>query len=70
MFYINLFHLDFCFYELHPAGPDKELFQLAVFGELRALLPHNNVHIEFVGPAIPEYRSVIFDTKLKLWILP
>ncbi|KMT07184.1 hypothetical protein BVRB_6g155080 [Beta vulgaris subsp. vulgaris] len=42
---------------IHYLGPDKELFQLAVFGELRALLPHNDVHIEFVGPAIPEYRD-------------
>lgn len=43
---------------LHSAGPDKELFQLAVFGELLALFPDYNVHIDFVGPAVPEYRSV------------
>ncbi|KAL2904233.1 Zinc finger MYND domain-containing protein 15, partial [Bienertia sinuspersici] len=37
--------------------PDKELSQLAVFGELRALLPHYNLHIELIGPAVPEYRD-------------
>ena len=40
-------------------GPKKELLQLAVFGELHALFPSVQVHIELVGPAIPESRSVI-----------
>ncbi|KNA17744.1 hypothetical protein SOVF_076090 [Spinacia oleracea] len=42
---------------IHYLGPDKELFQLAVFGELLALFPDYNVHIDFVGPAVPEYRD-------------
>lgn len=42
---------------IHYLGPDKELIQLAVFGELLALLPDYDVHIDFVGPAIPEYRD-------------
>ncbi|XP_021731170.1 zinc finger MYND domain-containing protein 15-like isoform X3 [Chenopodium quinoa] len=36
------------------SGPDKELIQLAVFGELLALIPDYDVHIDFVGPAIPD----------------
>ncbi|XP_057531312.1 uncharacterized protein LOC130809518 isoform X3 [Amaranthus tricolor] len=42
---------------IHYLGPDKEIFQLAVFGELCALLPDYDVHIEFIGPAVPEYRD-------------
>ncbi|KAL9246439.1 hypothetical protein vseg_019974 [Gypsophila vaccaria] len=42
---------------IHYLGPDKELSQLAVFGELLALLPHFHVHIELVGPAVPENRD-------------
>uniref|UniRef100_A0A803MB42 MYND-type domain-containing protein n=1 Tax=Chenopodium quinoa TaxID=63459 RepID=A0A803MB42_CHEQI len=38
-------------------GPDKELIQLAVFGELLALIPDYDVHIDFVGPAIPDCRD-------------
>lgn len=38
-------------------GPEKELLQLAVFGELLALFPGVHIHIELVGPAIPPHRS-------------
>lgn len=37
-------------------GPERELDQLPVFGELLALLPSKNIHIEFVGPAVPDMR--------------
>lgn len=40
-------------------GPEKELLQLAVFAELHALFPGVHVHIELVGPAIPQNRSVM-----------
>lgn len=53
--------------EMHPArlaycfassvGPEKELLQLAVFGELLALFPGVRIHIELVGPAIPPQRD-------------
>ena len=39
-------------------GPEKELLQLAVFAELHALFPGVHVHLELVGPAIPQHRSV------------
>ncbi|KAJ8424817.1 hypothetical protein Cgig2_013012 [Carnegiea gigantea] len=42
---------------IHYLGPDKELNQLASFGELLALLPQCNVHIELIGPAVPERRD-------------
>lgn len=42
---------------IHYLGPEKELHQLAVFGELLALFPGVQVHIELVGPAIPQYRD-------------
>lgn len=42
---------------IHYLGPGKELFQLAVFGEMLALLPHYDVHIDFVGPEVPDYRD-------------
>ncbi|XP_059655977.1 uncharacterized protein LOC132302979 isoform X2 [Cornus florida] len=42
---------------IHYLGPDKELLQLAVFGELHAFFPGVQVHIEFVGPEIPQYRD-------------
>ncbi|KAH9609165.1 hypothetical protein KSS87_002391 [Heliosperma pusillum] len=42
---------------IHYLGPDKELFQVAAFGELLALLPQYHVHIELVGPAVPEHRD-------------
>ncbi|XP_043705305.1 zinc finger MYND domain-containing protein 15 [Telopea speciosissima] len=42
---------------IHYLGPDKELLQLAVFGELRALLPGIQVHIDLIGPAVPQFRD-------------
>lgn len=39
---------------IHYLGADKELSQLAVFGELHALFPRVQVHVELVGPAIPQ----------------
>ncbi|XP_074274500.1 uncharacterized protein LOC141598676 isoform X2 [Silene latifolia] len=42
---------------IHYLGPDKELFQVAAFGELLALLPQYHVHIDLVGPAVPEHRD-------------
>uniref|UniRef100_A0A0E0I0S3 MYND-type domain-containing protein n=1 Tax=Oryza nivara TaxID=4536 RepID=A0A0E0I0S3_ORYNI len=38
-------------------GPEKELYQLAVFGELRALFPGVRIYIELVGPAVPKSRD-------------
>lgn len=37
-------------------GPEKELLQLPAFGELQALFPGMRMHIELVGPAVPEHR--------------
>ncbi|KAM1190886.1 hypothetical protein ACFX2I_011435 [Malus domestica] len=34
----------------------KELLQLSVFSELRVLFPNMNMHIELVGPSIPQHR--------------
>ncbi|RDX90671.1 Zinc finger MYND domain-containing protein 15, partial [Mucuna pruriens] len=42
---------------IHYLGPEKELLQLAVFGELMALFPGVHIHIELVGPAIPPQRD-------------
>uniref|UniRef100_A0A6M2F227 MYND-type domain-containing protein n=1 Tax=Populus davidiana TaxID=266767 RepID=A0A6M2F227_9ROSI len=42
---------------IHYLGPEKELLQLAAFGELLALFPGVQVHIEFIGPAIPQQRD-------------
>ncbi|KAH7690798.1 HIT/MYND zinc finger-like protein [Dioscorea alata] len=42
---------------IHYLGPDKELYQLAVFGELKALFPGIQLHIELVGPAVPQFRD-------------
>ncbi|XP_023732215.3 uncharacterized protein LOC111880033 isoform X1 [Lactuca sativa] len=42
---------------IHYLGPEREVYQLAVFGELHALLPGVRVHIDFVGPAIPHDRD-------------
>ncbi|KAL6571750.1 hypothetical protein OROHE_002619 [Orobanche hederae] len=42
---------------IHYLGPEKELLQLAVFGELQALFPGVQVHIDLVGPAIPHLRN-------------
>ncbi|XP_038702997.1 zinc finger MYND domain-containing protein 15 isoform X2 [Tripterygium wilfordii] len=43
---------------IHYLGPEKELTQLAAFGELRALFPGVQLHIELIGPSIPEHREV------------
>lgn len=48
---------DFSFVEFYMVGPEKELLQLAVFGELRTLFPGVHIHIELVGPAVPPQRS-------------
>ncbi|KAL9328117.1 hypothetical protein ACSQ67_003120 [Phaseolus vulgaris] len=42
---------------IHYLGPEKELLQLVVFGELLALFPGVDIHIELVGPAIPPERD-------------
>ncbi|KAK4263342.1 hypothetical protein QN277_028767 [Acacia crassicarpa] len=42
---------------IHYLGPEKELLQLAVFGELQALFPGVCIHVELVGPAIPPHRD-------------
>ncbi|XP_052173051.1 uncharacterized protein LOC127788611 isoform X2 [Diospyros lotus] len=42
---------------IHYLGPDKELTQLAVFGELQALFPEVQLHLELVGPAVPQCRD-------------
>ncbi|XP_028801900.1 zinc finger MYND domain-containing protein 15, partial [Neltuma alba] len=42
---------------IHYLGPEKELLQLVVFGELRALFPGVRIHVELVGPAIPLHRD-------------
>ncbi|KAG0611898.1 hypothetical protein M758_7G174300 [Ceratodon purpureus] len=50
---------------IHYLGPERELDQLAVFAELLALLPSLEIHIEFVGPAVPEARDgecLVFST--------
>ncbi|PAN13933.1 hypothetical protein GQ55_2G361900 [Panicum hallii var. hallii] len=42
---------------IHYLGPEKELLQLATFGELRALFPGVQIHIELVGPEVPKSRD-------------
>ncbi|CAH9085325.1 unnamed protein product [Cuscuta europaea] len=42
---------------IHYLGPEKELCQLAVFGELRALFPGMRMHIYFVGNSVPQDRD-------------
>ncbi|MFS8020628.1 hypothetical protein Hanom_Chr16g01417821 [Helianthus anomalus] len=42
---------------IHYLGPERELYQTAVFGELHSLLPGVQLHIDFVGPAVPHDRS-------------
>ncbi|CAA7397770.1 unnamed protein product [Spirodela intermedia] len=42
---------------IHYLGPDRELLQLSMFGELRALFPGVHLHIEFIGPAVPDLRD-------------
>lgn len=46
----------FWFINLILEGPEKELLQLAVFGELQALFPGVKVHIDLIGPAISHLR--------------
>lgn len=38
-------------------GPEKELEELCVFGELLALLAGADIHVDLVGPAIPRERD-------------
>ncbi|KAG9439848.1 hypothetical protein H6P81_020013 [Aristolochia fimbriata] len=45
-----------CRFHILYLGPDKELLQLGIFQELQALLCCP-VHIDFVGPAVPQYRD-------------
>ncbi|KAL3337082.1 hypothetical protein AABB24_029641 [Solanum stoloniferum] len=42
---------------IHYLGPEKELHQLAVFSELHAVFPDVRIHIDLVGPAVPEERN-------------
>ncbi|KAG8080563.1 hypothetical protein GUJ93_ZPchr0007g6018 [Zizania palustris] len=42
--------------EERNSGPEKELLQLSVFGELCALFPGVRIYIELVGPAVPKSR--------------
>ncbi|KAB2090935.1 hypothetical protein ERO13_A03G143500v2 [Gossypium hirsutum] len=42
---------------IHYLGPEKELLQLAVFGELHAVFPGVFVQIELIGPAVPHHRD-------------
>ncbi|RAL53229.1 hypothetical protein DM860_006901 [Cuscuta australis] len=42
---------------IHYLGPEKELCQLAVFGELHALLPGVKIDIYFVGNKVPLDRD-------------
>lgn len=51
--YVSLDHWCNCI----PEGPERELLQLAVFGELQALFPGVKVYIDLVGPEIPHARS-------------
>ncbi|KAI4378632.1 hypothetical protein MLD38_016086 [Melastoma candidum] len=38
---------------IHYLGPEKELLQMAAFGELRALFPDVQVNIDIIGPDVP-----------------
>ncbi|WOK98915.1 zinc finger MYND domain-containing protein 15 [Canna indica] len=42
---------------IHYLGPEKELLQLWAFGELLALFPGVQLHINLVGPAVPQFRD-------------
>lgn len=35
---------------------------MGVFGELKALFPGVQLHMEFVGPAVPQFRLVSVST--------
>ncbi|XP_030500046.2 uncharacterized protein LOC115715329 [Cannabis sativa] len=43
--------------QIHYLGPEKELLQLDVFAELHPLFPGLDVHIEFIGPEVPQCRD-------------
>ncbi|KAG6429627.1 hypothetical protein SASPL_107679 [Salvia splendens] len=42
---------------IHYLGPERELLQLVIFGELQALFPGVKLYIDLVGPAIPNVRD-------------
>ncbi|CAK9213265.1 unnamed protein product [Sphagnum troendelagicum] len=42
---------------IHYLGPERELSQLPVFGELLALLPGLQIYIDFIGPSVPISRE-------------
>ncbi|URD90635.1 MYND finger [Musa troglodytarum] len=42
---------------IHYLGPEKELLQLGVFGELLALFSGVQIHMDLVGPAVPQFRD-------------
>ncbi|XP_071740142.1 uncharacterized protein [Rutidosis leptorrhynchoides] len=48
---------------IHYLGPERELYQLSVFGELHALFPGVQVHIDFIGPAVSHDRSSCYVAK-------
>lgn len=50
-------------FRVHYLGPNQELDQLEVFAELSAILPFEHIHIDFVGPDVPSFRS-FEETKL------
>lgn len=42
---------------VHILGPERELDELAALRELLALLPHVDLRVNLVGPAVPESRD-------------
>ncbi|XP_050129777.1 uncharacterized protein LOC126606427 isoform X3 [Malus sylvestris] len=50
---------------IHYLGPEKELLQLSLFSELHALFPNRNVHLELIGPLIPQHRDCICKSSSK-----
>ncbi|KAA3482914.1 zinc finger MYND domain-containing protein 15 [Gossypium australe] len=54
---------------IHYLGPEKELLQLAVFGELHALFPGVFVQIELIGPAVPHHRFVLPSVSAEIVLL-
>lgn len=53
---------------IHYLGPEKEILQLGVFGELVALFPGVQLQLDFVGPAVPHLR-ILFPIWLLLLML-
>ncbi len=49
-------YLYLCMCVKWVAGPERELSQLPVFGELLALLPGLQIYIDFIGPSVPIAR--------------